>query len=138
MRSEASREPVIRFDRGYEHERDNVRNSTFIPARPLAHGRHLAVALIVMLTACSARQTPSVTDGGAMSPTGARADAEKILNLASWGDYIAPDTVPNIERKTGIKVNYEIYDNNEVLEAKLMTGHTHYDVVVPTAGFFQP
>ena len=62
---------------------------------------------------------------------------EKVLNLASWSEYIAPDTVPNFERETGIKVYYETYDNNEVLESKLMTGHTNFDVVVPTAGFLE-
>jgi putrescine transport system substrate-binding protein len=64
-------------------------------------------------------------------------DREKVLNLASWADYIAPDTAPNFQRETGIKINYETYDSNEVLESKLMTGHTNYDVVIPTAAFFE-
>jgi putrescine transport system substrate-binding protein len=51
-------------------------------------------------------------------------DSEKILNVYSWLDYIGPDTVANFEKKTGIKVRYDTYDNNEVLETKLLTGHT--------------
>lgn len=59
-----------------------------------------------------------------------------MLNIYSWSDYIAPDTVANFEKETGIKVRYDTYDSNEVLETKLLTGHTNYDVVVPTDTFF--
>jgi len=62
---------------------------------------------------------------------------EKVLNVYSWADYIAPDTVANFEKETGIKVRYDTYDNNEVLETKLLTGHTNYDVVTPTGNFFE-
>ncbi|HEX4111478.1 MAG TPA: polyamine ABC transporter substrate-binding protein [Stellaceae bacterium] len=58
---------------------------------------------------------------------------DKLLNVYNWSDYIAPDTVKNFEAATGIKVNYDVYDSNEVLEAKLEAGHSGYDVVVPTA-----
>jgi putrescine transport system substrate-binding protein len=62
------------------------------------------------------------------------ADAEdKLLNVYNWSDYIAPDTVKNFEAATGIEVNYDVYDSNEVLEAKLEAGHSGYDLVVPTA-----
>jgi putrescine transport system substrate-binding protein len=60
----------------------------------------------------------------------------KTLNVYSWIDYIAPDTVANFEKETGIKVRYDTYDNNEVLETKLLTGHTGYDIVIPTENFF--
>jgi putrescine transport system substrate-binding protein len=60
----------------------------------------------------------------------------KALNVYSWIDYIAPDTVANFEKETGIKVRYDTYDNNEVLETKLLTGHTGYDIVIPTENFF--
>ena len=49
-------------------------------------------------------------------------------------DYIAPDTVANFERETGIKVRYDTYESDEVLETKLLTGHTNYDIVGPSAG----
>lgn len=62
---------------------------------------------------------------------------DKTLNVYSWANYIAPDTIANFERETGIKVNYSIFDTNEVLETKLLTGHTNYDVVVPTDVFFE-
>jgi putrescine transport system substrate-binding protein len=65
----------------------------------------------------------------------ARAEAQeaKLLNVYNWSDYIAADTVPNFSKETGIKVNYDVYDSNEVLEAKLLAGHSGYDLVVPSA-----
>ncbi len=65
------------------------------------------------------------------APSGAQ--EEKVLNIYNWSDYIAADTVANFEKETGIKVNYDVYDSNEVLEAKLLAGHSGYDLVVPSA-----
>ncbi len=59
----------------------------------------------------------------------------KVLNVYNWSDYIADDTIKNFERETGIKVNYDNYDANEVLHAKLVAGKTGYDIVVPGAHF---
>lgn len=67
---------------------------------------------------------------------GPSAPAE-TLNIYSWSEYIAPDTVANFERETGIKVRYDTYESNEVLETKLLTGHTSYDIVLPTDIFFE-
>jgi putrescine transport system substrate-binding protein len=58
---------------------------------------------------------------------------EARLNVYNWSDYIAPDTVPKFEAETGIKVIYDVYDGNEVLEAKLLSGRSGYDLVVPSA-----
>jgi putrescine transport system substrate-binding protein len=65
----------------------------------------------------------------------ARAE-EARLHIYNWSDYIAPDTVANFEKETGIAVTYDIYDGNEVLEAKLLAGHSGYDIVVPSASPF--
>jgi len=54
----------------------------------------------------------------------------KVLNVYNWADYIAPDTISNFEQESGIKVNYDLYDSTEVVEAKLLAGHTGYDVVM--------
>jgi putrescine transport system substrate-binding protein len=55
---------------------------------------------------------------------------EKVLNIYNWADYIAPDTVANFEREFGIRVNYDLYDSTEVVEAKLLAGNTGYDLVI--------
>jgi putrescine transport system substrate-binding protein len=62
---------------------------------------------------------------------------EPILNVYNWSDYIASDTVPEFQRRTGIEVRYDVFDSNEVLETKLLAGNTGYDLVVPTASFLE-
>ncbi len=64
------------------------------------------------------------------------APASKNVNVYNWSDYIAEDTVPNFTAATGIKVTYDVFDSNEVLETKLLAGSSGYDVVVPTINFF--
>ena len=72
---------------------------------------------------------------------------ENVVNVYNWSDYIAEDTVAKFEAETGIKVNYDVFDSNELVEAKLLAGNSGYDVVVPSgfflerqiaAGLFQP
>ena len=63
------------------------------------------------------------------------AHASGELNIYNWSDYIAEDTIANFEAETGIKVVYDVYDSNEVLEAKMLAGSSGYDLVVPTADF---
>ncbi|HXP04995.1 MAG TPA: polyamine ABC transporter substrate-binding protein [Stellaceae bacterium] len=58
------------------------------------------------------------------------------LHVYNWSDYIAPNTIPNFTKETGIAVTYDVYDGNEVLEAKLLAGQSGYDVVVPSASPF--
>lgn len=55
------------------------------------------------------------------------------LHIFNWSDYIAEDTVAKFQEKTGIKVSYDVYDSNEILEAKLLAGRSGYDLVFPTA-----
>ncbi|MEO5695680.1 MAG: polyamine ABC transporter substrate-binding protein, partial [Burkholderiaceae bacterium] len=78
-------------------------------------------ALLLALAACAS---------GAIA-----ADEPKVLNIYNWSDYIAEDTISNFEKETGIKVNYDNYDANEILHAKLVAGNTGYDIVVPGSHF---
>ncbi len=75
----------------------------------------------------------------AMSLTGVMAAAaqadNKVLHVYNWSDYIAPDTIANFEKESGIKVVYDVFDSNETLEAKLLAGKSGYDVVVPSNNF---
>jgi putrescine transport system substrate-binding protein len=70
-----------------------------------------------------------------LTGTAAFAQEEKVLNVYNWSDYIADDTIAKFEAETGIKVTYDTFDNNELVEAKLLAGSSGYDVVVPS-GFF--
>ena len=66
-------------------------------------------------------------------PLFAASAEEKRLHVYNWSDYIAPDTIANFTKETGIEVTYDVYDGNEILEAKLLAGHSGYDIVVPSA-----
>jgi len=90
-----------------------------MPAARLKTALRLLVATTALASAC----------------TSALAADAKVLNVYNWSDYIAEDTIKNFEKETGIKVNYDNYDTNEVLQAKLVAGKTGYDIVVPGSHF---
>ena len=92
------------------------------------HRLLLTLISVMLVTACS--QQHSTPDGG--PPT-----EEKLLNLYIWSDYLAPDTISNFEKQTGIQVEVSNYGSNEELEAKLSSGHSGYDIVVPSAPFLE-
>jgi len=80
----------------------------------------LAAALTLLLTACSGGQS-----------------GDKVVNVYNWSDYIDPQVLTDFEKQYGIKVNYDVFDKNEVLETRLLTGNTGFDVVVPSAPFLE-
>ncbi|WP_417666843.1 polyamine ABC transporter substrate-binding protein [Roseibium sp.] len=60
---------------------------------------------------------------------------ERVVNVYNWSDYIDESILEDFTKETGIKVVYDVFDSNEVLETKLLAGGTGYDVVVPTGSF---
>jgi len=59
----------------------------------------------------------------------------KEVNVYNWAEYTAPDTISGFEAATGIKVNYSVYDSNDALQARLLTGKSGFDVVVPSTHY---
>lgn len=94
-----------------------------LPARKLRWGALLVVAALALAAQLALRP------GVAPARAAAAAAEEKVLNIFTWPDYIAPDTIRNFEREYGIKVNYDTYDSTEMAEARLLAGHTGYDLV---------
>ena len=94
-----------------------------MPASPPPRLRRLAANAVLAVCALLGAGTAAV----AADP--------KVLNIYNWSDYIADDTIKNFEKETGIKVNYDNYDTNEILLAKLVAGNTGYDIVVPGSHF---
>ena len=80
------------------------------------------------VAACGGSSSKSSSSG---TPTTAKAEA-KQLNFYNWTDYIADDTIPNFQKRTGIKVTYDNYSSNDELFAKMTVGNTGYDIIVPT------
>jgi len=68
--------------------------------------------------------------GALLLASGARAGEPPVVNVYNWADYIGRDTLAAFEKETGIRVNYDTYESSEIVEAKLLTGATGYDVVV--------
>jgi len=66
------------------------------------------------------------------APGPARAADERVVNIYNWSDYIDPAMLKKFTEETGIRVVYDTYDNNEIIESKLLAGKSGYDVVVPT------
>lgn len=60
---------------------------------------------------------------------------DKEVHIYNWSDYIDPSILEDFTKETGIKVVYDVFDSNEILETKLLAGKTGYDIVVPTATF---
>ena len=90
--------------------------------------------LTLALAACGKKEDPPAAPAvpaAASAPVAAANAEEKVLNIYNWPDYIARDMVANFEKESGIKVNYQTFENNEALQAKLVAGNTGYDIVVP-------
>lgn len=83
--------------------------------------KNLALALIAALVALA---TPAFA-------------AERVVNIFNWSDYIDPGVLEDFTRETGVKVIYDTYDSNEMLESRLLAGDTGYDIVAPSATFLQ-
>ena len=96
--------------------------------------RILPIALCALaLAACGKKEAePQAQAAAQAAPANTE---EKVLNVYNWPDYIAQDMIANFEKETGIKVNYQTFENNEALQAKLIAGNSGYDIVVPGAVF---
>jgi putrescine transport system substrate-binding protein len=97
----------------------------------------LSAFLAALFAGCSGTSNPpdASASPAATSAAGAPMDAEKVVNVYNWSDYIDPSVLADFQKEYGIKVNYDVFDSNEVLETKLLTGHTNYDVVAPSGAF---
>src|SRR3954452_4420893 len=62
---------------------------------------------------------------------------ERVVNVYNWSDYVDPKVLDEFTKTTGIKVVYDTYDNNEIVETKLLAGQSGYDIVVPSGPFLQ-
>ena len=89
----------------------------------------------VFLTACGKKEEPVVVAPAPVASAPAVPADEKVLNIYNWPDYIPEGMIAGFEKETGIKVNYDTFETNEALQAKLVAGNTGYDIVVPGTVF---
>jgi len=88
------------------------------------------------LAGCAKKPAQGAGDAGPAASDKAAA-SDKVVNVYNWANYIEPSIIERFTAETGIKVNYDVYDANEILETKLLAGSTGYDVVVPSASFLE-
>jgi putrescine transport system substrate-binding protein len=67
----------------------------------------------------------------------ALAQAQGTVNVFNWSDYIAEGILDEFTARTGIRVNYDVFDSNDTLEARMLAGASGFDVVVPTSDYMQ-
>jgi putrescine transport system substrate-binding protein len=91
----------------------------------------LALACLSTLSGCGCGGGKPAADSAASS------GGAKVLNLYIWSDYLAANTLSDFEKQTGIKVHAAYFDTNETLETKLLAGSSGFDIVVPTASYFE-
>lgn len=110
----------------------------------------LLLAALLVLSACGGQTAaPAPTSAPAAAPTTAPADAptaapasgdlevdtsklSTTLSLYTWADYISPEVIQGFQDEYGVEVTVDVYDNNEDMIAKVGTGSSGYDVVVPS------
>jgi len=118
--------------------------SVNLPGQPiqirLLLSRTLTTAALALLVAsCGQKPAEEAAPQGDPAATSAAfpTDKEKVLNVYNWSDYIDESVLADFTAETGIKVQYDVFDSNEVLETKLLAGNTGYDIVVPSASFLE-
>jgi putrescine transport system substrate-binding protein len=75
--------------------------------------------------------------GFAVALAAPAAAQQRTVNVYNWSDYVDPKVLEEFTQTTGIKVVYDTYDNNEIVETKLLAGKSGYDIVVPSGPFLQ-
>jgi len=97
----------------------------------------------LVLAACGKKEEPPAPVAAPALAVSAPAPVavnteEKMLNIYNWPDYIPEGMIAAFEKESGIKVNYDTFETNEALHAKLVAGNTGYDIVVPGSVFAKP
>ena len=62
---------------------------------------------------------------------------QRVIKIYNWSDYIDPSVLGDFTARTGIKIIYDVYDSNEILETKLLAGNIGYDLVSRAATFWR-
>ena len=129
--------PAVRCKLPHPSARARLRARAQPPEEPKIMSISIRAGLVGLLAAttlvaCGKKPEPAAATDAAQAPAAPAAE-EKVVNVYNWSDYIDPAVLEQFTAETGIKVNYDVFDSNEVLETKLLAGNTGYDVVVPSA-----
>jgi putrescine transport system substrate-binding protein len=95
----------------------------------MSHRLFCAPFFCVALAACG--------HPGSDSPQHAAAAEEPVVNVYNWYDYIEPAVLRKFEARYHVQVHYNVFDSNNTLEAKMLAGHSGYDVVFPSGAYLE-
>ena len=96
----------------------------------------LAVLAALSLAACGGGEKKAEQPQAGSAPAAnAEAAATDTLNIYNWSNYVDESTVEDFKKANNLKLTYDLYENNETLEAKMLTGKSGYDLVVPGIAF---
>ncbi|MFC2562593.1 MAG: polyamine ABC transporter substrate-binding protein, partial [Kingella oralis] len=97
----------------------------------------LSTVLLLALAACGGENNNALAQNANASgaaPT-ASAPATNALNIYNWSNYVDESTVEDFKKANNLDLTYDLYENNETLEAKMLTGKSGYDLGVPGIAF---
>lgn len=77
----------------------------------------VALGLSMLATGCSTEEAD---------------EADEVVYVYNWGDYVDPATLEMFEEETGIHVIYDEFDTNESMYPRVSAGAVHYDVICPS------
>jgi putrescine transport system substrate-binding protein len=83
-----------------------------------------AVLLCLGLAACGQSTAPARPE-------------ERVVNIYNWYDYIKPEVLREFTARYGVEVRYNTFDSNNTLEARMLAGHSGYDVVFPSGAYLE-
>ncbi len=97
---------------------------------------HWLWIVCLTLAACSGSGgAPEHTESQASGPV--VAPEEKVVNVYNWYDYIKPEVLRKFEARYGVHVHYNVFDSNNTLSARLLAGHSGYDVAFPSGAYLE-
>ena len=94
--------------------------------------------VVLALAACgdkSNEKPPNTEAAASQTETAAALPETASLKIYNWSDYVDPETVADFEKQFGVKVTYDVYDSDEALEAKVLSGKSGYDITGPSNAF---
>ena len=102
----------------------------------------ISTLVLLSLAACGEQSQQQAADTAAPAASGSAASgaasnlpATNDLNIYNWSNYVDESTVEDFEEKNELNLTYTTYENNEELEAKMLTGKSGYDLGVPGVAF---